>query len=52
VIGAAVMIGKIATGGVEHLTTKDAGKARAKRILKRRAIAKKEAKARWSRTED
>ena len=65
-IGNAVMIAKIATGEIEDITTEDGknaaavalgrmgGKARAKGMTseKRRAIAKKAAKARWSRTED
>jgi hypothetical protein len=62
VIGAAVMVGKIATGEIEDLTTEDGknagavalgrmgGKARAAGMSakKRREIAKKAAKARWS----
>ena len=65
-IGNAIMIGRIATGEIEDLTTDDGknaaavalgrmgGKARAMGMTseKRRAIAKKAAKARWSRTED
>jgi hypothetical protein len=65
-IGNAIMIAKIATGEIEDITTEDGknaaavalgrmgGKARAKGMTseKRRAIAKKAAKARWSRTED
>jgi hypothetical protein len=66
VIGAAVMVGKIATGEIEDLTTEGGknaaavalgrmgGKARAEGMTseKRKAIAKKAAKARWSYTRD
>ncbi len=61
VIGAAVMVGKIATGEIDDLTTEDGknaaavalgrmgGKARAAGLSarKRREIAKKAAKSRW-----
>jgi hypothetical protein len=61
VIGAAVMVGKIATGEIEDITTEDGknaaavalgrmgGKARAAGMTpkKRKEIAKKAAKARW-----
>jgi hypothetical protein len=61
VVSAAVMIGKIATGEIEDLTTDDGknaaavalgrmgGKARAARMTakKRSEIAKKAAKSRW-----
>ena len=61
VIGAAVMVGKIATGEIEDLTTEDGknaaavalgrmgGKARAEGMSakRRKEIAKKAAKARW-----
>lgn len=63
VIGAAVMVGKIATGEIEDLTTEDGknaaavalgrrgGKARAAGMSahKRKEIAKKAAKKRWAR---
>lgn len=63
VIGAAVMIGKIATGEIEDITTEDGknaaavalgrmgGKARAAGMTakKRKAIAKKAANSRWAR---
>jgi hypothetical protein len=62
VIGAAVMVGKIATGEIEDITTEDGknaaavalgrmgGKARAAGMTgkRRKEIAKKAAKARWS----
>jgi hypothetical protein len=62
VIGAAVMVGKIATGEIDDLTTEDGknaaavalgrmgGKARAAGLSakKRKEIAKKAAKSRWS----
>lgn len=62
VIGAAVMVGKIATGEIEDLTTEDGknaaavalgrmgGKARAAGMSakRRKEIAKKAAKTRWS----
>ncbi len=61
VIGAAVMVGKIATGEIDDLTTEDGknaaavalgrmgGKARAEGLSakKRSEIAKKAAKSRW-----
>jgi hypothetical protein len=61
VIGAAVMVGKIATGQIEDTTTEDGknaaavalgrmgGNARAKGMTakRRKEIAKKAAKARW-----
>lgn len=64
VIGAAVMVGKIATGEIDDLTTEDGknaaavalgrmgGKARAERTSakRRKEIAKKAAKARWVRS--
>jgi hypothetical protein len=63
VIGAAVMVGKIATGEIDDLTTEDGknaaavalgrmgGKARAAGMSARRRkeIAKRAAKARWGR---
>lgn len=61
-IGNAVMIGRIATGEIEDLTTDDGknaaavalgrmgGKARAMSSKKRSDIAKKAAKARWKET--
>ena len=63
VIGAAVMIGRIATGQVEDITTEDGknaaavalgrmgGKARAEGMSakRRKEIAKKAAKTRWER---
>ncbi|MGY3572901.1 RNA-binding protein [Bradyrhizobium sp. USDA 4504] len=63
VIGAAVMIGKIATGEIEDITTEDGknaaavalgrlgGKKRAEGLSpkKRSEIAKKAAKSRWKR---
>jgi hypothetical protein len=63
-IGNAVMIAKIATGEIEDITTEDGknaaavalgrmgGKARAAGMTaaQRRAIAKKAAKTRWSKT--
>jgi len=62
VIGAAVMVGKIATGEIEDLTTEDGknaaavalgrmgGKARAEGMSakRRKEIATKAAKSRWS----
>jgi len=62
VIGAAVMIGRIATGEIEDLTTDDGknaaavalgrmgGKARAEGMTakRRKEIAKKAAKSRWA----
>ena len=62
VIGAAVMVGRIATGEIDDITTEDGknaaavalgrmgGKARAAGLSakKRRDIAKKAAKSRWS----
>jgi hypothetical protein len=64
VIGAAVMVGKIATGEIEDLTTDDGknaaavalgrmgGKARAKGMTakRRKEIAKKAAASRWSKS--
>jgi len=64
VIGAAVMVGKIATGEIDDLTTEDGknaaavalgrmgGKARAESTSakRRKEIAKKAAKARWARS--
>jgi RNase adaptor protein for sRNA GlmZ degradation len=64
VIGAAVMIGKIATGEIHDLTTEDGknaaavalgcmgGKARAEVMSakRRREIAKKAAKSRWEKS--
>jgi hypothetical protein len=61
VIGAAVMVGKIATGEIDYLTTEDGknaaavalgrmgGKARAEGMTakRRKEIAKKAAKKRW-----
>jgi hypothetical protein len=62
VIGAAVMIGRIATGEIEDITTEDGknaaavalgrmgGKARAEGMTakRRKEIAKKAARSRWS----
>ena len=57
VIGAAVMVGRIATGDIEDWVPskkstggKIGGKARSEKLTpeKRRAIAKKAAKSRWS----
>jgi hypothetical protein len=64
VIGAAVMVGKIATGEIDDLTTEDGknaaavalgrmgGKARAEGLSKKRRkeIAKKAATSRWSKS--
>ena len=64
VIGAAVMVGKVATGEIEDITTEDGknaaavalgrmgGKARAEGLSasKRSEIAKKAAKSRWKKT--
>jgi hypothetical protein len=66
VIGAAVMVGKIAAGEIDDLTTEDGknaaavalgrmgGRARAKGLSseKRSEIAKKAAKARWKEISD
>jgi hypothetical protein len=66
VIGAAVMVGKIATGEIEDLTTEDGknaaavalgrmgGKARADSISakQRKEIAKKAAASRWGKRRD
>jgi hypothetical protein len=65
VIGAAVMVGKIATGEIEDITTDDGknvaavalgrmgGKARAEGMTakRRKEIAKKAAVTRWSKSE-